>query len=74
MLTSTPWCCLLFNKNKILKQINPMLLIPMGYFFLSKVATTSIKPIYKYHGQQWGIFFSLFFNGATTFVNFNYYY
>jgi hypothetical protein len=39
----------------------------MSYFSLSTGATTSFKPIYKRHEQQWGIF-SLFFEGATTFI------
>jgi hypothetical protein len=52
-------------KNKLKKffvfwgQTNPMSSTIMGFLFLSKGATNSFKPIYKCHGQQWGIFFIL---------------
>jgi hypothetical protein len=32
----------------------------LGFFSLSKGVMTFVKPIYKQHGQQWGIFFHSF--------------
>jgi hypothetical protein len=45
------------KKKKKFRQTNPMLLTTMGFFSLSKHVTTSFKPIYKCHGQQWGLNF-----------------
>jgi hypothetical protein len=43
----------------------------MGFFSLSKGATTTFKPIYKCCGKTMGDFFSFFFKGGTTFVKSN---
>jgi hypothetical protein len=46
-----------------------MLLMTMGFFSLSKGATTSFKPIYKRHGQQWGLNFLQFSLNKPQFLS-----